>query len=60
MEKGVRKSSQMSLKMSGHMTRYRVTWTRKLSEKREDQRWRYGKTPGSGLDDYVLDLMKLN
>lgn len=47
--------------MSGHMIRYtKQSWTRGLSDKDKNGRdWNIGKTPGSGLDDYVLDLMKL-
>jgi hypothetical protein len=61
MKKGVTKSRQITTKMSGHMIRYtKQSWTRRLSDKDKNGRdWNIGKTPGSGLDDYVLDLMKL-
>ena len=56
---GVIKSSQMTLKMSGRKTR-RVNYymgTPKIL--REDTSW-LKQAPGSGLDEYILDLMKLN
>jgi hypothetical protein len=58
MAKGVVKSSQMTLKMSGRKER-KPQYVGPIKRNKEDLSW-MKKAPGSGLDNYVLDLMKLN
>ena len=58
MAKGVRKSSQMTLKMSGRGVKYKNPSVSK-TRFNENRTWMIGKTPGTSLEDYVLDLMKL-
>lgn len=59
MAKGVRRVNQISVKMSGRKER-NPDYVGKLQPRifNSDIKWRR-KNPGAGLDDYVLDLMKL-
>ena len=59
MKNGVRRSSQMSLKMSGQKIRHSGTGAGKMPRIVTTNTGWKEKNPGNGLDTYVLDLMKL-
>ena len=60
MAKKVSSPGKIQLKTSKTMIRSTKPRSEKMSRDTTDARWKNGLNPGTSLEDYRLDLMKLN